>query len=146
MKGRSATKLLRQVEAWHGHLARVQDVVFQSWQTCGLRPYELDDESVAGWPSSGTFCVKPENEGARAQMSSSRRPSMRGGAVEMRTARTILLGSMSAGTWARVRASHPSSTMRPVRVATRTGLNVECTKRSIPSDTEAFGGTPTPVG
>ncbi len=45
MKGRSATKLLRQVEAWHGHLARVQDVVFQSWQTCGLRPYELEDET-----------------------------------------------------------------------------------------------------
>ena len=77
MKGRSATKLLRQVEAWHSHLARVQDVVFQSWQTCGLRPYELDDESVAGWPSSGTFCVKPENEGARAQMSCRRRDGHR---------------------------------------------------------------------
>jgi len=45
MKGRSATKLLRQVEAWHGHLARVSDVVFQSWQTCGLRPYEIEDET-----------------------------------------------------------------------------------------------------
>ena len=45
MKGRSATKLLRQVEAWHGHLARVDNVVFQSWQTCGLRPYEFEDET-----------------------------------------------------------------------------------------------------
>jgi len=45
MKGRSTTKLLRQVEAWHGHLARVIDVVFQSWQTCGLRPYEIEDET-----------------------------------------------------------------------------------------------------
>ena len=45
MKGRSTTKLLRQVEAWHGHLARVSDVVFQSWQTCGLRPYEIEDET-----------------------------------------------------------------------------------------------------
>ena len=45
MKGRRATKLLRQVEAWHGHLARVDNVVFQSWQTCGLRPYELEDET-----------------------------------------------------------------------------------------------------
>lgn len=43
MKGRSAAKLLRQVEAWHGHLAREQDVVFQSWPPCGLRPYELSE-------------------------------------------------------------------------------------------------------
>ena len=45
MKGRSATKLLRQVEAWHGHLARVTDVVFQSWQPCGLRPLEVEEET-----------------------------------------------------------------------------------------------------
>ena len=44
MKGRSPTKLLRQVEAWHGHLARVQDVVFQSWQPCGLRPFEVNEQ------------------------------------------------------------------------------------------------------
>lgn len=47
MKGRSITKLLRQVEAWHGHLARVKDVVFQSWQPCGLRPFELEEDSPA---------------------------------------------------------------------------------------------------
>ena len=50
MKGRSATKLLRQVDAWHGHLARVKDVVFQSWQPCGLRPFELEEET----PEVGT--------------------------------------------------------------------------------------------
>jgi len=47
MKGRSATKLLRQVDAWHGHLTREEDVLFESWQPCGLRPYEteqLDEE------------------------------------------------------------------------------------------------------
>ncbi len=44
MKGRSAKKLLRQVDAWHGHLTRVRDVVFQSWQTSGVRPYELEEE------------------------------------------------------------------------------------------------------
>lgn len=43
MKGRRAGKLLRQVEAWHGHLAREKDVVFQSWSPCGLRPYELNE-------------------------------------------------------------------------------------------------------
>lgn len=43
MKGRSAAKLLRQVEAWHGHLAREQNVVFQSWPPCGLRTYELSE-------------------------------------------------------------------------------------------------------
>jgi hypothetical protein len=43
MKGRSASKLLRQVEAWHGHLARESDVVFQSWQPCGLRPFETSE-------------------------------------------------------------------------------------------------------
>ena len=46
MKGRSATRLLRQVEAWHGHLTRVKDVVFQSWQPCGVRPFELEEETV----------------------------------------------------------------------------------------------------
>lgn len=43
MKGRSAAKLLRQVEAWHGHLAREKDVVFQSWSPCGLRSYEFSE-------------------------------------------------------------------------------------------------------
>ena len=42
MKGRSATKLLRQVEAWHGHLSREEYVNFQSWQPCGIRPWELE--------------------------------------------------------------------------------------------------------
>jgi len=46
MKGRRANKLLRQVEAWHGHLTRVQNVVFQSWQTSGLRPFELEEETA----------------------------------------------------------------------------------------------------
>ena len=45
MKGRSATKLLRQVEAWHGHLSREQFVDFQSWQACGVRPLTLEDET-----------------------------------------------------------------------------------------------------
>lgn len=43
MKGRSATKLLRQVDAWHGHLNREQHVVFQSWPPSGLRPYGMED-------------------------------------------------------------------------------------------------------
>lgn len=43
MKGRSAAKLLRQVDAWHGHLARENNVVFQSWPPSGLRPYEFDE-------------------------------------------------------------------------------------------------------
>lgn len=43
MKGRSATKLLRQVDEWHGHLAKA-DVVFQSWQPVGFRPFELEEE------------------------------------------------------------------------------------------------------
>ena len=34
MKGRSATKLLRQVEAWHGQLNRERYVDFQTWQPC----------------------------------------------------------------------------------------------------------------
>ena len=46
MKGRSATKILRQVEAWHGHLTRVKDVVLQSWQASGLRPFELEEETA----------------------------------------------------------------------------------------------------
>ena len=45
MKGRSADKLLRQVDAWHGHLTRVQNVLFQSWQPSGLRPFELEEET-----------------------------------------------------------------------------------------------------
>lgn len=45
MKGRSPVKLLRQVDAWHGHLSREDDVLFQSWQPCGLRPFELEDET-----------------------------------------------------------------------------------------------------
>ena len=54
MKGRSATKLLRQVDAWHGHLARVQDVVFQSWQPCGLRDLELEEETAELGPCRWT--------------------------------------------------------------------------------------------
>lgn len=42
MKGRSATKLLRQVEQWHGDLVR-EDVVFQSWQPAGIRTLELEE-------------------------------------------------------------------------------------------------------
>ena len=45
MKGRSAHKILRQVEAWHGELGREKYVDFQSWQACGLRPWELTDET-----------------------------------------------------------------------------------------------------
>jgi hypothetical protein len=45
MKVRSATKLLRQVEAWHGHLNREQHVVFQSWPPCGLRSHEVVEET-----------------------------------------------------------------------------------------------------
>jgi hypothetical protein len=45
MKGRSATKLLGQVEAWHGQLSREQYVDFQSWQPCGVRPFEVEDET-----------------------------------------------------------------------------------------------------
>jgi len=44
MKGRSATKLLRQVDAWHGHLSREQDVVFESWPSSGIRTFELEEE------------------------------------------------------------------------------------------------------
>ena len=43
MKGRSAVKLLRQVDAWHGHLNREQHVVFHSWPRAGLRPYEFEE-------------------------------------------------------------------------------------------------------
>ena len=45
MKGRSATKLLRQVEAWHGDLNRQSYVQFQTWQPSGIRPFELEDET-----------------------------------------------------------------------------------------------------
>ncbi len=45
MKGRSAIKLLRQVDAWHGHLNREDNVLFQSWQPCGLRPYEMEEKT-----------------------------------------------------------------------------------------------------
>ncbi len=45
MKGRSATKLLRQVEAWHGDLNRQHYVQFQTWQPSGVRPFELEDET-----------------------------------------------------------------------------------------------------
>ena len=43
MKGRSAAKLLRQVEAWHGHLSREQHVEFQSWQPSGIRAWEMEE-------------------------------------------------------------------------------------------------------
>ena len=46
MKGRSATKLLRQVEAWHGHLTSVQNVIFQSWQPSGVRSFALEEQSA----------------------------------------------------------------------------------------------------
>ena len=46
MKGRSATKLLRQVEAWHGHLTKVQNVIFQSWQPSGVRRFELEEQTA----------------------------------------------------------------------------------------------------
>lgn len=45
MKGRSATKLLRQIETWHGQLGREKDVMFQSWQPSGVRPWELEEET-----------------------------------------------------------------------------------------------------
>ena len=45
MKGRSANKILRQVEAWHGQLSREDFVDFQSWQPSGLRAWELEDET-----------------------------------------------------------------------------------------------------
>lgn len=45
MKGRSVAKLLRQVDAWHGHLNREQHVEFQSWQPCGIRAWEMEDET-----------------------------------------------------------------------------------------------------
>lgn len=45
MKGRSPTKLLRQIETWHGQLGREKDVMFQSWQPCGVRPWELEEET-----------------------------------------------------------------------------------------------------
>lgn len=45
MKGRSATKLLRQIETWHGQLGREKDVMFQSWQPSGVRPWELDEKT-----------------------------------------------------------------------------------------------------
>ena len=45
MKGRSATKLLRQVEGWHGHLNREKSVTFESWNPSAIRPYELEEET-----------------------------------------------------------------------------------------------------
>lgn len=54
MKGRSATRLLRQVEVWHGHLGRVADAGLQSWQPCGLRPFAVDEEEAAGGPVGWT--------------------------------------------------------------------------------------------
>lgn len=45
MKGRSAVKLLRQIETWHGELGREKNVMFQSWQACGIRPWEMEDET-----------------------------------------------------------------------------------------------------
>ena len=47
MKGRSAVKLLRQVETWHDQLGRERDVVFQFWQPCGVRSWQMDDETEA---------------------------------------------------------------------------------------------------
>jgi hypothetical protein len=45
MKARSATKFLRQVEAWHGELGREKYVVFQSWDPCGVSGWEVEDET-----------------------------------------------------------------------------------------------------
>jgi len=45
MKGRSPTKLLCQIETWHGQLGREKDVMFQSWQPCGIRPLEMEEET-----------------------------------------------------------------------------------------------------
>jgi hypothetical protein len=46
MKVRSATKLLRQVDAWHGHLTRGQDVVFQSWHSGPIRPWTMEEQTA----------------------------------------------------------------------------------------------------
>lgn len=44
MKGRSAMKLLREIETWHEQLGREEDVVYESWQTCGARPWEVEED------------------------------------------------------------------------------------------------------
>ncbi|MBT4098498.1 MAG: hypothetical protein HOE86_12680 [Gemmatimonadetes bacterium] len=45
MKGRSATKLLGQVEAWHELLNREDGVAFQHWRQSGLSNLELVEET-----------------------------------------------------------------------------------------------------
>jgi hypothetical protein len=45
MKGRSATKLLRQVHAWHEHLNREGGVVCQRWRPSGLRNWDMVEET-----------------------------------------------------------------------------------------------------
>ena len=45
MKGRSANKILRQVEAWHGQISREEFVDFQSWPASVFRSWEMDDET-----------------------------------------------------------------------------------------------------
>jgi len=45
MKGRSVTKLLRQVEAWHDQLNREDGVVFQRWGPSGVCGWEFEEET-----------------------------------------------------------------------------------------------------
>jgi hypothetical protein len=43
MKGRSAAKLVRQVEAWHRRLAREERLPNREWARSGITPFELTD-------------------------------------------------------------------------------------------------------
>ena len=41
MKGRSADKLLRQVDEWHAQLSGMENMPLKTWKPCGLRPFHF---------------------------------------------------------------------------------------------------------
>jgi hypothetical protein len=47
MKGRSAAKLVRQVEEWHRQLARESRLPHRQWEPSGLQPFDLAEDPPA---------------------------------------------------------------------------------------------------
>ena len=43
--GRSVTKLMRQVEAWHEQLGEEGYVAFRTWPPCGVSGWAFDDQT-----------------------------------------------------------------------------------------------------
>ncbi|NKB71427.1 MAG: hypothetical protein GKR89_30510 [Candidatus Latescibacteria bacterium] len=67
MKGRSAHKLLRQVETWHEQLGREGYVAFQTWGPCGVDGWTLEEEIPELGPVRWTVQELLSSEELRAE-------------------------------------------------------------------------------